>query len=82
MTDEIIGRRKALKYLSVLAASAAGQEFLAAWLPAAEGGLPAHALHTTAGQTPELGSTSPFSPKFFSPITKRLVNSTELLSAI
>jgi gluconate 2-dehydrogenase gamma chain len=65
MTDEIIGRRKALKYLSVLAASAAGQEFLAAWLPAAEGGLPAHALHA-AIQAPDPNAV-PFAPKFFSP---------------
>ncbi|MGO8819513.1 MAG: gluconate 2-dehydrogenase subunit 3 family protein [Terriglobia bacterium] len=65
MTDEIIARRKVLKYLSVLAASAAGQEFLAAWLPAAEGGLPAHALHA-AIQAPD-PNAAPFAPKFFSP---------------
>ncbi|MGA2988396.1 MAG: gluconate 2-dehydrogenase subunit 3 family protein [Terriglobia bacterium] len=66
MTNEIIGRRKALKYFSVLAASAAGQEFLASWLPAADGGHSPHALHG-AGQTPDPNAAASFTPRFFSP---------------
>ena len=66
MTDEIIGRRKALKYFGVLAASAAGQEFLASWLPAADGGHSAHLLHSAA-QTPNVNAGGPFLPKYFSP---------------
>jgi hypothetical protein len=65
MADEIIGRRKALKYFGVLAASAAGQEFLASWLPAADGGHSAHLLHTAA-QTPNVNAGGPFLPKYFS----------------
>ncbi len=66
MTHEIIGRRKALKYFSVLAASAAGQEFLASWLPAADGSKSADALQGGA-QTPDPNAATAFTPKFFSP---------------
>ncbi len=50
----------------MLAASAAGQEFLAAWLPAAEGGHSAHALHAPRPNARSQRRCS-FSPKFFSP---------------
>ncbi len=33
MTDQLINRRQTLKYLGLLTASAAGREFLVAWLP-------------------------------------------------
>ncbi len=72
MTDEIIGRRKALKYFSLLAASAAGQEFLAAWLPAADGGHSALTHHSTA-QTSDPNAAASFAPKFFSPEQYRMV---------
>ncbi len=35
MAEQVIARRKALKYLGLLTASAAGREFLAGWLPRA-----------------------------------------------
>ena len=66
MADEIIGRRKALKYFSLLAASAAGQEFLASWLPAAEGSPAPHAHHSAA-QTPDPNAAASWAPRFFSP---------------
>ncbi len=67
MNYETIGRRKALKYFGMLAASAAGQEFLASWLPAAEAPGAAHAahLHHPAAQTPD-PSLAASSPQFFS----------------
>jgi hypothetical protein len=72
MTDEIIGRRKALKYFSLLAASAAGQEFLASWLPAADGAHSAHAHHSAA-QTSDSSSAASLTPRFFSPEQYRTV---------
>ena len=57
MKHEVIERRKALKYLGLIAATAAGQEFLAGWLPG-RGGLMA------ASQT-AAGSAAPYSPLFF-----------------
>jgi hypothetical protein len=38
MAEQVIARRKALKYLALLTASAAGREFLAGWLPRASAG--------------------------------------------
>jgi len=79
MTDEIIGRRKAFKYFSLLAASAAGQEFLASWLTATEGGPPAHAHHTGA-QTPGPNSAFSLTPRFFSTAQYAMVETlTELI---
>lgn len=78
MTDQIIGRRKALKYFSLLAASAAGQEFLASWLPAAEAAHSAHMHHAGPGAASE--STGPYTPKFFKPEEYRTVEMlTELI---
>lgn len=66
MMDLFVGRRKALKYLGVLTASAAGQEFLASWLPAAEGGHAAHAHHDSV-QTSAPDTNASFTPRYFSP---------------
>jgi gluconate 2-dehydrogenase gamma chain len=64
MSNQVIDRRKALKFTGLLAASAAGQEFLASWLPAAQNPAGAHAHHS-ASQTPDPnGAWS--GPKFFS----------------
>ena len=70
MTDQVIGRRKALQYVSLLAATAAGQEFLSGWLTAAEG--PSSALASQTGEK-SLAPSAPFSPKFFSPEQYRAV---------
>lgn len=57
MMYQTIGRRSALKYLSLLVGSAAGQNFLATWLPAASGsgnGHPQGAANSAAGlSTPQ-----------------------------
>src|ERR1035437_7120205 len=64
MANQVIDRRKALKFTGLLAASSAGQEFLAAWLPAADKAGALHAHHS-ASQTPD--SNGAWSgPKFFS----------------
>jgi len=71
MAYEILGRREALRYFGILAASTAGQEFLASWLPGAESPGTAHAHHLAA-QTPDPSLESPM-PKFFSPDQFRTV---------
>jgi len=71
MNYQTVGRRTALKYFSMLAASAAGQEFLASWLPAAEGAAVAHAHHVAA-QTAD-PSLATVGPQFFSPEEYRSV---------
>ncbi len=68
MTDEPNSRRMALKYLGTLAATAAGREFLAGWLPGARaeemrgGQASAHLHGSSAAPQP----TGPYKPKFFS----------------
>jgi gluconate 2-dehydrogenase gamma chain len=78
MNYQTVGRRKALKYFGILAASAAGQEFLASWLPAAEGPGAAHGHHS-AMETTDRGP-APAAPQFFSPQEYRCVEAlTELI---
>jgi hypothetical protein len=63
MTNQVVGRRKALKYFSILAASTAGQEFLSSWLP------DANALAAQAQQSPSPAAhaAASYTPQFFSP---------------
>ncbi len=73
MSEEIIGRRNTLKYLGLLAASAAGREFLAGWLPSGSG------LHGASGSSdlvsmpgmhhgaPPAEPATPYTPQFFKP---------------
>lgn len=70
MIYDTIGRRTALKYFSILAANAAGQEFLASWLPAAETAHAAHMHHSASQAAPEAASSA---PQFFSPQEYRTV---------
>jgi hypothetical protein len=70
MNYQTIGRRQALKYFSILAGSAAGQEFLASWLPAADGAGAAHMHHSAAQAEP---AAMPAAPQFFSPEEYRTV---------
>jgi gluconate 2-dehydrogenase gamma chain len=73
MKHEVIGRRQALKYFSILAASAAGQEFLAGWLPSARAaGMPMHS-HPERIQAGAEGPAEPYAPRFFSPDQYRTV---------
>jgi len=71
MTEEIIGRRKALKYFGFLAGTAAGREFLAAWLPSAtaapaSGGVAGmHELHHAS--PPARDTPNSYLPQFFKP---------------
>lgn len=68
---ETIGRRTALKYFSMLAASTAGQEFLASWLPAAEGNAMTHMHHSAPQASPQAAASS--APQFFSAAEYRTV---------
>lgn len=56
MSEQVIGRRQTLKYLGMLAGTAAGRDFLAVWLPSA-------APLRAQGAGPE----SPYQPQFFKP---------------
>jgi len=70
MDDGGVSRRSALKYLGLLAATAAGRKFLAAWLP-----LPT--VHATGGNdlvtlqgmghSAEVEPSAPYVPQFFKP---------------
>ena len=69
MNDQV-SRRSALKYLGLLSASAAGREFLAAWLPAPgiRAGNPDDKLTTIRGMNHSRGDDEaavPYIPKFF-----------------
>ena len=72
MRYEIIGRRRALKYFSILAASAAGLEFLASWLPSMQAAeLPkrpreGHAQGAVGAPAGEVARQKPYAPRFFS----------------
>jgi gluconate 2-dehydrogenase gamma chain len=70
MSDEVIGRRKTLKYLGLLTASAAGREFLTSWLPAAmaaptQQGSGNHRHQSAEPSAP--AATGPYVPQFFKP---------------
>jgi hypothetical protein len=65
MAEQVIARRGALKYLGMLTATAAGRDFLMAWLPraaAADGLVHVHGKHFTDESPPQ-----PYTPRFFSP---------------
>lgn len=69
MNNGEVSRRGALKYLGLLAATAAGREFLASWLPV----LPGHAdgpshlvtIHGMTHSTADVESGRPYVPQFF-----------------
>ena len=78
MADEIIVRRRALKYLGLLAATAAGRDFLAAWLPAvasgAQPGTPGvnGQEHHASGAGDRIANLADnYTPKFFKPASSR-----------
>ena len=70
MDDRAVSRRGALRYLGLLAASAAGRQFLTAWLPSpvtyATG---RNGLVTFEGMRhpPEVEPPAPYAPQFFKP---------------
>lgn len=68
MSEQVIGRRQTLKYLSLLAGTAAGRDFLAAWLPSA------------TRVSAEAAAQAPYKPQFFNPDEFRTVEAlTELI---
>jgi len=70
MDDGGFSRRSALKYLGLLAASAAGRQFLAAWLPSpAVYATGRNGLMTFEGMShsAEVEPTAPYVPQFFKP---------------
>jgi gluconate 2-dehydrogenase gamma chain len=85
MDDHNLGRRQTLKYLGILAGTAAGREFLAAWLPSAADASEGHAHHATIppadpSQAVESGASATYSPEFFEPDEFRTVETlTELI---
>ncbi|MEY2413313.1 MAG: hypothetical protein QOD84_1919 [Acidobacteriaceae bacterium] len=83
MDQAQISRRKALKYLGLLAASAAGREFLSAWLPMQSVQGDGHrAPVTISGMHHEIQEPEPvakYSAQFFNPDEFRIV---EILTAM
>ena len=71
MRSELIARRKTLKYLGLLTATAAGREFLTGWLPAAlaaqaqQQGPGNHTHHQAEKSAP--AAVGPYAPQFFKP---------------
>ena len=77
MGDHLVSRRGALRYLGLLAGSAAGRQFLASWLPLsvldAGGG---NGLVTMPGMSHDnsnVESAEPYAPQFFKPDEFRTV---------
>ncbi len=71
MNNREVSRRGALKYLGLLAASAAGREFLASWLPTlgvrADGQNDLATIHAMSHSNPEAEAAAPYLPQFFKP---------------
>ncbi len=78
MADQLIDRRNALKYVSLLTATAAGREFLAGWLPSAvelraATGPPETGAPHSAHSAPTSEQATPYTPQFFRPNEFRTV---------
>jgi gluconate 2-dehydrogenase gamma chain len=74
--ERAVSRRSALKYLGILAASAAGREFLAAWLPQpvfADGHDGLVALSGMKHDMTDSQPSAPYVPQFFKPEEFRTV---------
>jgi gluconate 2-dehydrogenase subunit 3-like protein len=71
MDERGVSRRRALKYLGFLAASAAGREFLASWLPSpavnADGRNGLVRFEGMSHPTAEAPRAAPYLPQFFKP---------------
>ncbi|PYV26608.1 MAG: hypothetical protein DMG27_06260 [Acidobacteria bacterium] len=73
MAEQLIARRKALKYFGLLTATAAGREFLANWLPSAAnlaGASRSGDLVSMPGMhhgAPPPQPAEPYAPRFFKP---------------
>ena len=72
MPEQVIARRKALKYFGMLASTAAGREFLAAWLPSAmestrEAGRSEPVTMPGMHHGPPQDQHPPYAPLFFKP---------------
>ena len=70
MDDRAVSRRGALRYLGLLAASAAGRQFLTVWLPSpATHATGRNGLVTFEGMShpPEVECPAPYAPQFFKP---------------
>ena len=68
MDDRAVSRRGALRYLGLLAASAAGRQFLTVWLPSpATHATGRNGLVTFEGMShaPEVDPPAPYAPQFF-----------------
>jgi gluconate 2-dehydrogenase subunit 3-like protein len=77
LPDQLIDRRKSLKYLGMLASTAAGREFLEGWLPRAQAAAMPHHAHAAPPQAP--ATSEPYVPRFFKPEEYRAI---EILTEI
>jgi hypothetical protein len=84
MSDRDVSRRSALKYFGLLAASAAGREFLTSWLPlsAVRGDASDDlvSIRNTGHSRADEEATRPYVPRFFKPAQLRTVEAlTEMI---
>ena len=83
MSDQLIDRRKTLKYFGLLASTAAGREFLESWLlphPTDAATTPRMAGMHHHAPPEETRSTTPYVPQFFKPDEYRTVEAlTEII---
>jgi len=77
LPDQLIDRRKSLKYLGLVASTAAGREFLKGWLPSLRAATMPHHAHGAPPQTP--ATAEPYVPRFFKPEEYRAI---EILAEI
>jgi gluconate 2-dehydrogenase subunit 3-like protein len=79
--DQLIDRRKTLKYFGLLASTAAGRGFLESWLPAAHAAT-SHGMADMHHHAPpeEPRPSTPYAPQFFKPDEYRTVEAlTEII---
>lgn len=83
MDERGVSRRRTLKYLGLLTASAAGRQFLASWLPSpavdADGRNGLVTMQGMSHSTADVESAAPYVPQFFKPDEFRTV---ELLTEL
>ena len=87
MAERLLARRQTLKYLGILTGTAAGRQFLAAWLPsgpvpeAPSGGQHgAHGHERDLSPSAKPGDVAPYTPRFFKPAEFKTVEAlTELI---
>ena len=67
MGEQVLSRRSGLKYLGLIAGTAAGQAFLAQWLPASTSEAAHSGPMPGMAAVPPAPASAPYTPQFFKP---------------